>query len=158
MRTIATTRNPAKAGALRAGGADHVVIDQGSIAAAVREIVPNGVDRVLELIGTVTLKDSLQTVRRQGVCCYAGLLGNEWVMKEFSPLEVIPNTVRLTIYTTHDVTRENSQASLQRIVDEVAAGRLRPNLDKVFRFEEIAEAHRYMEANRATGKVVVMVE
>ena len=158
LRTIATTRNPAKRAALEANGANHVVIDDGTIAPAVRKIVPGGVDRVFELIGTVTLKDSLQTLRRQGVCCYAGLLGNEWVLREFSPMEAIPNTVRLTTYTTHDVTRENSQAALQRIVNEVAAGRLRPNLDKVFRFGEIVAAHRYMEENRATGKVVVMIE
>lgn len=158
LRVIATTRNPAKQAALIANGADHVVIDGGTIAQAVRALVPAGVDRALDLVGTVTLRDTLQTVRRQGVCCYAGLLGNEWVMREFEPMAVIPNTVRLTVYTTHDVTRENSQAALQRIVDEVAAGRLRPNLDKVFRFDEIVAAHRYMEENRATGKVVVMVE
>lgn len=79
-------------------------------------------------------------------------------VREFSPLEFIPNTVRLSVYTTHDLNRDNARAPLQEIVEGVAAGRLRPNLDKVFRFEEIVAAHRYMEENRATGKVVVMVD
>jgi NADPH:quinone reductase-like Zn-dependent oxidoreductase len=39
-------------------------------------------------------------------------------------------------------------------VDGVAQGRYEPKIDRVFRLDEIAEAHRYMEANRATGKVV----
>jgi NADPH2:quinone reductase len=30
------------------------------------------------------------------------------------------------------------------------------NLDRVFAMDEIADAHRYMEANRAAGKVVVL--
>jgi NADPH:quinone reductase-like Zn-dependent oxidoreductase len=40
----------------------------------------------------------------------------------------------------------------------VQAGRLPLNLDRVFRFDQIAEAHRYMEDNRATGKLVVTVD
>jgi NADPH:quinone reductase-like Zn-dependent oxidoreductase len=158
MRIIATTRNPAKADKLKAAGADEVVIDTGAIAEPVRAIVPEGVDRVLELIGTVTLKDSLRTVRRKGVCCYAGLLGNEWTIREFSPMEYIPNTVRLSTYTTHDLNRENATGPLQQIVDGVAAGRFDPHVDRVFRFGEIAAAHRHMEENRATGKIVVMVD
>jgi len=40
----------------------------------------------------------------------------------------------------------------------VAAGRYRLSLDKVFHFEHIVEAHRYMEENRAKGKLVVLVD
>jgi NADPH:quinone reductase-like Zn-dependent oxidoreductase len=36
----------------------------------------------------------------------------------------------------------------------VEQGRLDANLDRVFPLDEIAAAHAYMEANRATGKVV----
>jgi NADPH:quinone reductase-like Zn-dependent oxidoreductase len=45
---------------------------------------------------------------------------------------------------------------LQRIVDAVAAGRYRPNVDRVFDLDEMAEAHRYMENNQATGKVILL--
>jgi NADPH:quinone reductase-like Zn-dependent oxidoreductase len=31
------------------------------------------------------------------------------------------------------------------------------SIDRVFRFDEIVEAHRYMEENRAKGKLVVVV-
>ena len=48
--------------------------------------------------------------------------------------------------------------ALQRIVDGVAAGRYRVNLDRVFHFSEIVEAHRYMEENRAQWKLVVVVD
>jgi NADPH:quinone reductase-like Zn-dependent oxidoreductase len=40
----------------------------------------------------------------------------------------------------------------------VADGRYRPNLHRTFRFEEIVEAHRFMEGNHATGKLVVVVD
>jgi NADPH:quinone reductase-like Zn-dependent oxidoreductase len=51
----------------------------------------------------------------------------------------------------------NVQAAVfQEIVDAVQDGRLRVNLNRTFEMTEIAEAHRYMEANRAAGKVVVL--
>ena len=157
LRVIATTRNPKKAANLKRSGADHVVIDGGRIAEAARELVPDGVDRVLELVGTVTLRDSLRTVRRKGTLCMAGILGNAWTLKDFSPLEDLPNTVRLSMYTTHDVNRSNSTENLQKIADGVAAGRLPANLDRTFRFDEIVAAHSYMESNSAVGKLVVVV-
>jgi NADPH:quinone reductase len=47
---------------------------------------------------------------------------------------------------------------LEHIVEGVANGRYHVNLDRVFRFEEIVEAHRYMEENKAKGKLVVKSE
>jgi NADPH:quinone reductase-like Zn-dependent oxidoreductase len=158
LSVVATTRNPAKAEALRAAGAHHVVIDSGTIAPEVRRLFPGGVDGVLELVGTMTLLDSLKCPGIRGIVCYAGLLGNAWSLEKFEPLPAIPSTVRLTAYTTHVVTAANSAAALQQIVRSAEAGRLRINLDRVFRFEEIAAAHRYMEENRATGKLVVTVD
>jgi NADPH:quinone reductase-like Zn-dependent oxidoreductase len=73
-------------------------------------------------------------------------------------MPAIPSTVRLTTYTTHIVTAANSTAPLQRIVEDVEAARLPLHRDRVFRFDQIAEAHRYMEENRATGKLVVTVD
>src|SRR3954454_15693861 len=44
LTVLATSRSEAKAGALREAGADHIVIDDGAIAARVRELAPGGVD------------------------------------------------------------------------------------------------------------------
>ena len=43
-------------------------------------------------------------------------------------------------------------------MEGVANGRYHVNLDKTFRFEEIVEAYRYKEENKAKGKLVVKVE
>jgi NADPH:quinone reductase len=158
LQVLATTRNEAKADALREHGADDVVIDTGQIADEVKRRVSGGVDGVLELIGTVTLLDSLQAVAPKGIVCFTGLLGNAWVMHEFEPMAAIPSTVKLTTYQTEVVTAANSTVGLQQIVDGVAAGRYRVSLDRVFHFDQIVEAHRYMEENRAKGKLVVLVD
>ncbi len=158
LRVLATTRDPAKADALRENGAADVVIDTGCIAEEVRRRAPGGVDGVLELVGTVTLRDSLRAVRPGGVVCNTSILGNAWVLERFEPLEDIPSTVKLTTYHSGTTSAERSTAALQAIVDGVAARRYRANRDRTFRFEEIVAAHRFMEENRGSGKLVVLVD
>jgi NADPH:quinone reductase-like Zn-dependent oxidoreductase len=158
VRVLATTRGAAKADVLRANGVGDVVIDAGQIAEEVVRRVPGGVDGVLELIGPVTLLDSLRAVRPGGIVCHTGLLGNVWLMERFEPLEDIPSTVRLTTYHSGTTSAGRSTAALQEIVDGVAAGRYRPSVERVFRFDEIVAAHRFMEENRGSGKLVVAME
>ncbi len=154
LTVISTTRNQAKVPALKNQGVEHVIIDDGKIANSVREIFPEGVDRVLELVGTVTLLDSLKAAKPQGIVCMTGILGNEWILSEFNPLYDIPHTVKLTVYAGDS--KDLSAASLQAFVEGVATGTNQVNIDRVFRFDEIVEAHRYMESNQATGKLVVL--
>jgi NADPH:quinone reductase-like Zn-dependent oxidoreductase len=158
VRVLATTRTESKLAALRANGADDVVIDTGRIAEDVRQRVPGGVDGVLELVGTQTLLDSLQAARHGGIVCNTGILGNAWVLERFEPLEAIPSTVRLTTYHSGTTSAERSTGALQEIVDGVAAGRYRPNLQRTFGFDEIVAAHQFMEDNKSTGKLVVVVD
>jgi NADPH:quinone reductase len=155
LTVIATTRNAAKAEALSANGADRVVIDEGAIAPAIHERFPEGVDRVLELVGTTTLLDSLQCASPGGIVCMTGILGNAWALNNFSPMNDIPHTVRLTVYTGES--KDLSVKQLQRFIDSVAAGQSRVNIDRTFQLGEIVEAHQYMESNQAKGKLVVLV-
>ena len=67
-------------------------------------------------------------------------------------------SIRRTTYSSEVVNATNSGETLQMIVDRVEQGRYRLNLDRVFPFEEIVEAHRVMEESRAQGKLVVVVD
>ncbi|MGF6446151.1 zinc-binding alcohol dehydrogenase family protein [Paraburkholderia youngii] len=151
---ISTTRNPQKGDALRANGADRVVIDSGAIAQEIGEVSPGGVDKVLELIGTTTLKDSLRCAKQGGVVCMTGIVGNQWSFDTFSPMEVIPSTVKLTIYDGG--VNEFMATPYDGLLAQVKAGTLRVPVGKVFRLDEIVEAHRCMEENKAGGKIVVL--
>jgi NADPH:quinone reductase-like Zn-dependent oxidoreductase len=83
---------------LRSSGADQVFLDNGTIAKDVRRAYPKGVEKVLELIGTTTLEDSLQCVREGGVVCMTGIVGNKWAFENFAPMDQIPTAVCLTSY------------------------------------------------------------
>ena len=157
LTVIATTRSSAKKQALIEHGADHVVIDNGDISEAVRELFPTGVTHVLELIGAATLLDSLKVAAPRGVVCNTGILGNTWVLQEFEPMAAIPSSVHLTTFLSETVDASTSTSELQRVLDAASQGRYRANPHRVFRLDEIVEAHRYMEANQATGKIVIKV-
>ena len=156
LRVVSTTRNPDKIEILNEHGVDEVVVDGGKIADEVREIFPGGVDRVLELVGANTLVDSLKCASPGGIVCMTGILGNEWTLREFTPMGDIPHTVRLTVYMGE--ARNLSAKLLQEFVDDVASGKTQIKIDRTFTIDEIVEAHTYMESNKASGKLVVLVD
>ncbi|WP_246093885.1 MULTISPECIES: zinc-binding alcohol dehydrogenase family protein [Mesorhizobium] len=151
---LATTRNPSRERLLRDNGADQVLIDSGDITGQVREICPNGVNKVLELVGTTTLKDSLRTARPHGVVCMTGMVGDQWSFDQFSPMESIPTAVSLTTYAGGS--EDFMRTPLQSLADQIAAGDLRINIGGVFKLDDIVEAHRTMETNQAGGKIVIL--
>ncbi len=155
LRVVSTTRSEAKRQLLLDAGADEVIVGTTSIADAVRQRFPGGVDRLLELIGTQTLRDSLKCVRPGGVVCMTGILGGEWEFQGFRPMDDIPTGVRLTAYSggSGDITA----ADLQRYISLVESGALSIRRGPVWRFEQLQEAHRAMDDNRANGKMVVVV-
>jgi NADPH:quinone reductase-like Zn-dependent oxidoreductase len=153
VTVLATTRSQAKAGALREAGADHVVVDDGTVAGRVRELVPGGVDATLELVGTPTLRDSLEATRVHGVVCVAGYLSNEWIVPGFYPTGFLPNGVRLAGYSGD--ASDLPQAVLQDFLDAVAAGEAMVPIARTYNMDEIATAHDDMEHDRVAGKLVV---
>jgi NADPH:quinone reductase len=153
MTVLSTTRNPKKAKALEEAGVDHVVVDTGEVAPLVREIIPDGVDAAVELIGTPTLPDTLKSTRVHGVVCFTGMLSNEWTVKDFYPIDYIPRGVRLTAYGGEAA--DLPASVLQGFIDMVQAGRVSVPIGHVYRFDEIAEAHTAMEAGTMAGKLVV---
>ena len=152
---FATTRRADRVEALRALGVDHPIVDDGRVASRVREIVPEGVDAVLELVGVPTLPDSLAATRVQGTVCFTGMLSNQWVVPDFYPIAYLPRGVRLTAYTGDS--RDLPAASLQRHVDRLAAGVVSIGPVRVYTLEQIREAHADMEHNRLVGKGVVLL-
>ena len=153
-QVLSTTRNPEREELLRKNGADAVFIDKGSVAEAVRGRFPGGVDRVLEMIGAATLKDSLKCVAKGGLLCMTGMVGNSWSMENFAPMEVIPTAVGLTVYAGENA--DFMSMPLSDLLGQVEAGTLAVQVGQVFRLDQIVDAHRMMEENKAGGKIVVL--
>lgn len=155
LTVISTTRNESKKEFLIENGADHVLIDNGTVAEELKELFPDGVNKVLELIGIKTLKDSLKCIKRRGIVCMTGILGGEWTLREFTPMGDIPSLGRLTVYMGDAANLKKDL--LQDFIDAVADGEISLNIDKIFSLDKIVEAHTYMERNLAKGKIVVEI-
>jgi NADPH:quinone reductase-like Zn-dependent oxidoreductase len=82
------------------------------------------------------------------------LVGNKWAFDDFAPMEAIPTAVCLTTYAGES--EDSMRTPLQDLVDQIAAGTLHVQIGKTFHLDEIAEAHRYMEENKAGGKILVL--
>lgn len=151
---IATTRNPEKTGMLLKNGADRVVIDDGYIMQKVKTDVPDGVNKVLELIGTSTLKDSLACAAPGGIVCMTGMLSEQWSINDFAPMEYIPATVNLTVYDSGQI-RVNKE-HFQQFISDVENALINLSIGRTFKLDEIAAAHSLMDSNNSGGKIVVI--
>lgn len=155
LTVLATTRRPERTGVLTALGVDHVIVDDGVLAPQVRAIIPGGVEVALELVGTPTLPDTLRATAVHGVVCFTGMLSDQWTVRDFYPISYLPRGVRLTAYSGE--ASDLPAAVLQSFLDGVAAGRLTVPLHRTYTLDEIRLAHADMEANSATGKLVVVL-
>ncbi len=154
VTVAATTRRADRSDLLRSAGAEHVIVDAGAIANEARQVSGGGFDKVLELIGTVTLKDSLRCAKQGGIICMTGIVGNKWSFEDFAPMEAIPTAICLTTYAGES--EDFLQMPFNDLLDQIGAGMLKVQLGQTFRLDEIVEAHRWMEDNKAGGKIVVL--
>jgi len=157
---IATTRTPAREALLTEIGAAQVLVDDGQLAKQVHALDIN-VDCLFDLVGNSVLRDSLRTVRTRGRVCQLGFLGGLDPVTDFNPLADLPTGVQLSFYGSAFVlgTKEFPLADipLADMIAKAEAGAYQAKPARVFRFEEIVEAHRVMEAGQAGGKMVVAV-
>jgi NADPH:quinone reductase-like Zn-dependent oxidoreductase len=113
----------------------------------VREIIPDGVDHVVEVGGAGTLPRSLKAVRTGGVISLIGVLSGGG--GEINPLPILMRAVRvLGIYV-------GSRAMFEAMNRAIALNRLKPVVDHVFGFDEFPAALRHMESGSHFGKVAL---
>ncbi len=156
-RVIATTRNPERFAGLEKLGAERCEIERPDLSKRIPEA--QKIDAVLDLVGNSVLLDSLAMLRRGGRSCLAGWLGGLAPIDDFNPLLQMASGVYLTFFGSFVFGTPGfplADVPLAQVAADAAAGRLDIRPARVFRFDEIQEAHRLMEANQAGGKIVVV--
>jgi NADPH:quinone reductase len=153
---LATTRQEAKRAALHAAGAQYqLVLDGHELSQLVRALRSDGVDGLCELVGPGAMLDALDALAAGGRACITGYLEQEWDTERVEA-EAQRRGVQLRRFGSGVINRDSYTDIFQGIIDAVQRERYTVNLDRVFAMDDIADAHRYMEANRAAGKVVVL--
>jgi len=89
------------------------------------------------------------------VVCFTGMLSNQWTVRDFYPIDYLPRGVRLTAYGGGAA--DLPPRLLQDFLNGVAAGTAAVPVGRVYHLDQIVQAHADMEANRVSGKLVVLV-
>lgn len=142
-----STRNPAKATRLQAVGFDEVITEaDGKIQ------TDQSYDKILELVGPATLRDSFSHINEHGIVCNTGQLGNIWCVNDFDPIIELKNNSYLTAFYSGNV----SQAKLDAMFDYIRQFNVKILIERVFTLEQVPEAHRFLQSADGFGKVVVV--
>jgi len=149
---ISTTRNKDKVEFLKKHGADYVLIDDESLSEQLFSVFPKGANKVLELIGTVTLKSSLKLLSEHGIICMTGILGGEWALSNFEPMADIPSGTYFTQFDSQNIKEE----IITKLFNHIEEHNIKVPIAQIFTLDEINKAHCLMESNMANGKIVVV--
>ena len=144
-----STRNPAKAARLQAVGFDEVINEAGG-----KLKTDQSYDKILELVGPATLRDSFSHINEHGIVCNTGQLGNIWCVNDFDPIIELKNNSYLTAFYSGNV----SQAKLDAMFDYIRQFNVKILIERVFTLEQVPEAHRFLQSADGFGKVVIMNE
>ncbi len=158
-KAIAVTRTSAKKQALLDAGATHVVASaEEDLTARLQQIGgPWGIRVVFDPIGGPIFEALTAAMARGGILIEYGGLSRD--PTPFPLPAVLGKSLTLRGYLVHEITGDARRLDAARafILDGLAAGALKPVIARTFPFEQIVEAHRYLETNEQFGKIVVTV-
>ena len=139
-------------------GAAHVVISGDGFAREVQEITGNtGLRIVLDPIAGRFIEALVPCMAEEGIMFVYGGLSDE--PTNFDRKAMIGKGASLTGYMLGQILRRPDRlARGEAFVRKcLADGSLSPHIDRIFPFEDVVEAHRYMESNEQIGKILLTV-
>lgn len=156
---IAATRTSAKAEALKGLGARHVIAttEVDTVAEVMRITGGKGVRIVFDPVAGPFVETWANAMAERGVLFIYGSLSNQPTVFPHWPAAFKGLSLRGWVATqiwSKPVLFEKYRAL---ILQGLAAGRLKPVIDRTFTLDQIADAHRYLESNQQVGKIVVTV-
>lgn len=156
---IALTRTSIKRRALLDAGAAHIVAsDEELIGARLLEIAgSNGVRVVFDAVGGPAFEPLTAAMSPGGMLIEYGGLSAE--PTPFPLFNVLGKSLTLRGYLVHEIIRDPARLAKAKafILDGLSDRTLKPIIARTFRFEEIVEAHHFLESNNQFGKIVVTI-
>lgn len=156
---IAITQTSAKRQALLDAGAAHVMVAaEDDLESRLNAVVgPNRLRVVFDAVGGPIVEPLTAAMSPGGILIEYGGLSRE--PTPFPLFTVLAKTLTLRGYLVHEIIRDAARLETAKrfILEGLRSGALKPVIAKVFAFDEIVEAHRYLESNDQFGKIVVVM-
>lgn len=154
---VALTRTSHKRQALLDAGAAHVIAtgEQDLINEVMSITDGKGARMAFDPVGGAYAGQIFKVLGMQGIFFQYGALDTQDI--PVPVMDVLGKHLTLRGYELFEITGnpEKLEQAKSFVNAGLASGKLQPVIDRTFAFEEIAEAHRHMEANAQVGKIVV---
>jgi NADPH:quinone reductase-like Zn-dependent oxidoreductase len=157
--SIATTRKSKKKGVLSQVGAAHVIAteDEDFLARVEQITGGKGARVIFDPIGGKGIELLAKAAAYGGTIYEYGALAPE--PTPFPLFNALGKGLSIRGYTLREVFLDPKlrETAVRYVFERVEEGKFKPRVDRVFPFEQIVDAHRYMESNEQIGKIVVRV-
>jgi len=162
-RVFVTAGTPEKVAACRTLGADMGICyrEENFTDRVLAETDGRGVDVILDFIGAAYLEGNLNSIAVDGRLVILALLGGSRAdgvdigVLLRKRAKIVGSTLRSR---SLDYRARLAEEFVQRWLAKFSTGDIRPVVDRVIPWHDVAEAHRVMEENRNIGKIVMAVE
>ena len=158
-RVIGTVGSAAKVEIARDAGADDVIRydEVEDVAAAVRDLVPDGVHAVYDGVGQATFEASLASLRRRGMLVLFGAASGAVPPFDLQRLNAA-GSLFVTRPTLVHYTADRDELLWRSgdVLDAIADGSLRVAIGGRYSLDDAAQAYRDLEGRASTGKLLIV--
>ena len=156
---VALTRKGDKRQTLLNHGAKHVIVtDEQDLVAETQKLTSGkGARIVFDPVGGPTVARLTAAMAPRGILFQYGALSTE--PTPLPLFDIIGKSITIRGYILFEITSDPDRLAkaTEFVIGGLASGKLKPIIAKTFLFEQIVEAHRFLESNAQVGKVVVTV-
>jgi NADPH2:quinone reductase len=118
-----------------------------------------GVDVILDLVGAKYFQSNIESLNLKGRIILVGAPSGSQAELNFGQVMAKRLKIIGTVLRSRP-TPEKAEATRkfsEEVVPLLGNGKIKPNIDKIFKIEEVGAAHEYLESNASFGKVVVEI-
>lgn len=159
-KVIGTSGSRDKLEKLKAHGLDVALVTRGPdfYDAVMNATQGEGVDLVVNTVGGSLFAECVRCMAFEGRLATVGYVDN--TLKAELDIQAL-HAKRLTLFGVSNKMRTPEQRAsgvapfVKDVMPAIAAGRIRPIVDRVYAFDELPEARARMESNQHLGKIVI---
>jgi NADPH:quinone reductase len=165
INTIGTSRTENKILKANELGLDHAIVTNSDVSDNPKDFAElvnyftdeKGVDVILDLVGAKYFSANLESLALKGRLILVGLTSGR--TSEFNLGMALSKRLKIIGTVLRSRPAHEKAEATRKFIAEVLplfeTGKVKPNIDRIFKVEEIRLAHEYLESNESFGKVVV---
>lgn len=160
IKVFGTSRTADKLEKCRELGLDEAILTSENVTfSGIIKEKSGGVDVILDLVGAKFFNENLESLKLKGRLILVGLTSGRTA--EFNLGTALTKRAKIIGTVLRVRSSEEKAEATQNFIREVLplfkSGKLTPNIDRIYKMEEIRAAHEYLESNESFGKIVLEI-